>query len=68
MQANLSTTVNKVKSLSNQENADLALRFYEFMKYNGISERQQNNDLKAIVSYSTFLGNKSLKDISEKDH
>ena len=55
MQANLSTTVNKVKSLSNWENAELVFRIYEFMKYNGVSERQQNNDLKAIVSYPSFL-------------
>ncbi len=68
MQANLSTTVNKVESLSNQENADLVLRFYEFVTYNGVSERQQNNNLNAIVSYSTFLGSMSLKDISKKDH
>jgi hypothetical protein len=68
MQANLSTTVNKVKSLSNQKNAELVLRFYEFVKYTGVSERRQNNDLNAIVSYSTFLGSMSLKDISKKDH
>jgi hypothetical protein len=37
------------------------------MKYNAVSERHQNNNLKAFVSYSTFLGNKSLKNISEQD-
>jgi hypothetical protein len=36
------------------------------MKYNGVPERHQNNNLKAIVSYSTFLGYKSLKEISQK--
>ena len=65
--AKLSTTVKRVKSLSNLENAGLIFKFYEFVKYNGVSERHQNNNLKAIVSYSTFLGNKSLKNISEKD-
>ncbi len=67
MPATLSTTINKVKSLSNQENADLVFKFYEFMKYNGVSERHQNNNLKAIVSYSCFLGDKSLKEISKMD-
>ncbi len=67
MPANLSTTINKVKSLSSLENTDLILKFHEFMKYNGVSERHQNNNLKAIVSYSTFLGKNSLKNISEKD-
>ena len=66
MPAKLSTTINKVKSLSNPENTDLVLKFYEFMKYNGVSERHQNNNLKAIVSYSCFLGNKPLKEISKK--
>ncbi len=55
MPEKLFTTVNKVKSLSNPENADLVLKFYEFMKYNGVSERHQNNDLKAIASYSSFF-------------
>ncbi len=67
MPAKLSTTVNKVKSLPNTENTDLVLKFYEFMRYKGVSERHQNNNLKAIVSYSTFLGDKSLKGISKKD-
>jgi len=67
MPAKLSTTLNKVKTLSSLENADFILKFYDFMKYNGVSERHQNNNLKAIVSYSTFLGKKSLKDISDKD-
>lgn len=56
MPAKLFTTINKLKSLSNQENADHVLKFYEFMKYNGVSERHRNNKLKAIVSYSSFLG------------
>ena len=55
MPAKLPTTVNKVKSLPNPENADLVLKFYEFMKYNGVSERHQHNNWTAIVSYSSFL-------------
>lgn len=61
MPAKLSTTVNKVKSISNHENADPVLRFHEFMKYNGVSERHQHNNWKAIVSYSGYLVNESLK-------
>ncbi len=68
MQAKLSTTVNKDKSLSNHANANLVLRFHEFMKYNGVSARHQNNNLKAIASYSLFLGNKSLKYKTKKNH
>jgi hypothetical protein len=37
------------------------------MKENGASERHQNNNLKAIISYSNFLGNRSLKEIEKKE-
>jgi hypothetical protein len=65
--AKLSTTVGKIKLLSNKDNANLIFKFHEFMKYNGVSERHQNNNLKAIVSYSNFLGNRSFKDIDKKE-
>jgi hypothetical protein len=32
------------------------MRFFEFMKKIGASERYQNNNLKAIIAYSKFLG------------
>ncbi len=67
MPAKLSTTINNIKLLSNQENVVLILKFYEFMKNPDASERHQNNNLKAIISYSKFLGHKSLKDINRKD-
>jgi hypothetical protein len=65
--AKLSTTINKIKLFSNQDNAELIFKFYEFMKYNGISERHQNNNLKAIISYSNYLSNKSFKDVYKKE-
>jgi hypothetical protein len=34
---------------------------HEFMKEYDASESHQNNDLKAIISLSNYLGNKSLK-------
>lgn len=58
MPAKLSTTVSKIGLIANHENANLIFKFYEFMKYNGSLERHQNNNLKEIVSYSNFLGNK----------
>jgi integrase/recombinase XerD len=63
----LCTTVNKIRLFSNSENAKLVHNFYEFMKENGASERHQNNNLKAIISYSNFLGNRSLKEIDKKE-
>ena len=34
---------------------------HEFMNEYDVSERHQNDDLKAFISYSNYLGNKSLK-------
>lgn len=67
MPAKLSTTLSKIKSLSNQENARIILQFHEFMKENGASERHQNNNLKAILSYSFYLDSKQLKDVNTKE-
>ena len=55
MPAKLSTTVNKVKTIPNQENAAIITKFHEFMKNHDASERHQNNNLKAVVSYSNFF-------------
>jgi hypothetical protein len=66
--AKLSTTVSKIKLIPCSENADIVFKFYDFMKYNGASERHQNNNLKAVISYSNFLGGAPLKDISKKEN
>ena len=50
MPTKLSTTVNKIRLIPNEENVKLVLKFHEFMKDNGASERHQNNNLKAILS------------------
>ncbi len=65
--AKLSTTVGKIKLLPCSENADIIAKFHDFMINNGVSERHQNNNLKAIISYSNFLDNNSLKDITKKE-
>jgi hypothetical protein len=57
MTVRLSTTVKNIeKTVSNTENMEIILRFFEFMKHNGTSERYQNNNLKAITAYTKFLG------------
>jgi len=30
-------------------------QFYEFMESNGVSERHQNNNLKAVINFANFL-------------
>jgi hypothetical protein len=57
MTVRLSTTVRNIeKTVSNTVNMEIILRFFEFMKHNGTSERYQNNNLKAITAYTKFLG------------
>jgi integrase/recombinase XerD len=57
MTIRLSTTVrNAGIVVSKQENVKIILRFFEFMKKIGTSESYQNNNLKAIIAYSKFLG------------
>lgn len=56
MTVKLSTTVSNIeRDVHNPENKQLILKFYEFMKRIGTSERYQNNNLKAIIGYSKFL-------------
>jgi integrase/recombinase XerD len=57
MTVRLSTTVRNIeRNVSNDENVEIILQFFEFMKKIGTSERYQNNNLKAIIAYSKFLG------------
>jgi integrase/recombinase XerD len=67
MPTKLSTTVNKIRLLPNEGNVKLVLKFHEFMKENGASERHQNNNLKAIMAFSNYLGKTSIKDINKKE-
>jgi integrase/recombinase XerD len=66
--AKLATTVEKITRLSNSNNSCLILEFHDFMKENGASERHQNNNLKAILSFAQFMNSKSLAEIDNKDH
>ena len=67
MPAKLSTTISKIKTIPHKENAAIIASFYEFMKSHDAFERHQDNNLKAVVSYSNFLDNRSLKEVSSKE-
>ena len=56
MPTKLSTTIKKIELAPNPDNARLIFEFHKFMKSNGASERHQNNNLKAIISYANYLG------------
>ncbi len=66
MPTNLTITVKKIRLLPNEENVNLVFKFHEFMKENGVSERHQNNNLKAVLAFSNYFGNVSLKDVNKK--
>lgn len=55
MPATLSTTISNIKNIPNNVNAELVREFYQYMVYNGASERHQNNSIKAVTAYARFL-------------
>jgi integrase/recombinase XerD len=55
----LSTTIKKIDALPIRENSDLIRQFHKFMISNGSSERHQNNNLKAIISFANYLGSRA---------
>ncbi len=67
MPAKLSTTVSKIQFIPNPVNAKLITQYHDFMVENRASERHQNNNLKIIIAYATFLGpNTSFYDVCER--
>ncbi len=57
MTVRLSTAVKNIEiAVSNEKNVKTILRFFEFMKKIGTSEKYQNNNLKALIAYCKFLG------------
>jgi integrase/recombinase XerD len=53
----LSTTVKHIYDrVPNSVNSKLIEDFHSYMKSNATSERHQNNNLKAIIAYTEFLG------------
>jgi hypothetical protein len=53
----LTTTLKKIDLVPNRKNCDFIKEFYEFMKSNGVSERHQNNNLKAVINFIIFYTN-----------
>jgi hypothetical protein len=66
--AKLATTIEKIMRLSNSNNSCLIFEFHDFMKENGDSERHQNNNSKAILSFEQYMNSKSLGEINNKDN
>lgn len=68
MPVTLLTTVNNIsRKIPNLKNAAIVNSYYEFMKEAGNSERYQRDCLKCIISYSIYLGDKSIDQIKDKE-
>jgi integrase/recombinase XerD len=66
--AKLTTTINKITSVPNSTNSTIIQEFSKYMKVNGSSEHHQNNNLKAIITFASFLGSHTtFYDIQKKD-
>jgi hypothetical protein len=55
MPQKLTTTVNKITTLSNSVNASIIDEFYQYMRSTGTSEHHQNNSLKVVIAFAKFL-------------
>jgi integrase/recombinase XerD len=56
MPQKLSTTVSKISHVPNSMNSSIIQEFHRFMQSSGCSERNQNNNLKAIIAFANFIG------------
>ena len=66
MVAKLSTTINKIQTLSKSSNDEIVNEFLTYMKNNGSSERNQNNNLNVIIEFAIFLDpNTTFYDINK---
>jgi hypothetical protein len=68
MPQKLTTTVNKITTLSNSVNASIIDEFYQYMRSTGTSEHHQNNSLKVVIAFAKFLGSDTtFYDIQRKE-
>jgi len=51
MPVKLSTTVNNIQTIPNENNRKLVTEFYEFMRSCGTSDKYQNNNLKTNLIF-----------------
>ncbi len=63
MSFKLSTTIRKIQNIPNSKNIEISNEFLDYMRNNGSSEHHQNNNLKVVRAFGSFIG----KDISFLD-
>ena len=52
----LSTTIGKIQNIPNPKNIEIINEFLEYMRNNGSSEHHQNNNLKIVIAFGSFIG------------
>ncbi|HXX98013.1 MAG TPA: hypothetical protein VEL11_12955 [Candidatus Bathyarchaeia archaeon] len=68
MPQKLTTTVNKISQVPNNVNSLIIHEFHSYMQSGDCSERNQNNNLKAIIAFGNFIGpDTSFYDIHSRD-
>jgi integrase/recombinase XerD len=64
----LSTTIGKIQNIPNSKNIEIINEFLEYMRNNGSSEHHQNNNLKVVIAFGSFIGkDTSFLDIIKKE-
>ena len=56
MPQKLTTTISKISQVPNSINSSILQEFYRYMQLTGCSEKNQNNNLKAIFAFANFIG------------
>jgi integrase/recombinase XerD len=56
MPQRLTTTINKILQVPNSINLSIIQEFHRYMQSSGCSEKNQNNNLKAIIAFANFIG------------
>jgi integrase/recombinase XerD len=56
MPQKLSTTISKISQVPNSINSSIIQEFHRYMQLSGCSERNQNNNVKAIIAFANFIG------------
>jgi hypothetical protein len=68
MPQRLTTTINKILLIPNSINLSIIQEFHHYMQSEGCSEKNQNNNLKAIIAFANFIGpDTSFYDIHNRE-
>ena len=63
------TTTNNISRVPNNINSSVIQKFHRYMQSSGSSERNQNNNLKAIIAFANFIGpDTSFYDVHSSEH